>query len=52
MLPLTGCAAATSTEFYQINQKVPIPKLETADADLLASGVKALMLSSRKTTRR
>ena len=35
-----GCAATTSTEFYQINQKVPIPKLDTADADLLASGVR------------
>src|ERR1700677_3524964 len=35
-----GCAAATSTEFYQINQKAPIPKLDTAEADLLASGVR------------
>jgi Sulfatase len=35
-----GCATTSSTEFYQINQNVPIPKLDTADADLLASGVR------------
>ena len=36
---VNGCTAASSTEFYQINQKVPIPKLDTADTDLLATGV-------------
>ena len=33
-----ACAATQSTEFYQINENVPVPKLDTADADLLASG--------------
>jgi hypothetical protein len=32
-----SCANSSSTEFYQINQNVPVPKLDTADADLLAS---------------
>jgi hypothetical protein len=33
-----ACAATQSTEFYEINEDVPVPKLDTADADLLASG--------------
>ncbi|MGH7987303.1 MAG: sulfatase-like hydrolase/transferase [Candidatus Binataceae bacterium] len=33
-----ACAATTSTEFYEINEDVPVPKLDTADSDLLASG--------------
>ena len=33
-----ACAATQSTEFYQINENVPVPELDTADADLLASG--------------
>ena len=33
-----SCAATTSTEFYQINEKVPVPKLDTANTDLLANG--------------
>jgi hypothetical protein len=33
-----ACVATTTKEFYQINQKVPVPKLDTAEADLLASG--------------
>ncbi len=33
-----ACAATTSTEFYEINEDVPIPKLDTADSDLLANG--------------
>ncbi len=33
-----ACASTTSTEFYRINQNVPLPKLDTADSDLLASG--------------
>lgn len=35
-----SCANSSSTEFYQINQNVPVPKLDTADSDLLASGSK------------
>ena len=35
-----ACAATSSTEFYQINENAPLPKLDTADADLLASGTK------------
>ena len=35
-----SCANSSSTEFYQINQNVPVPKLDTADADLLASGTR------------
>ena len=35
-----ACAATQSTEFYEINENVPVPKLDTADADLLASGTK------------
>ncbi len=35
-----ACAATQSTEFYEINENVPVPKLDTADADLLASGAK------------
>lgn len=33
-----ACAATTSTEFYAINEDVPIPKLDTSGSDLLASG--------------
>jgi hypothetical protein len=33
-----SCVATTSREFYQINEKVPVPKLDTPNADLLASG--------------
>ncbi|MGH7934323.1 MAG: hypothetical protein ACREQN_14340 [Candidatus Binataceae bacterium] len=35
-----ACAATTSTEFYQINEDVPIPKLDTAGSNLLATGTK------------
>jgi hypothetical protein len=34
-----ACAETTGTEFYRINEDVPSPQLDTADADLLASGV-------------
>jgi hypothetical protein len=34
-----ACAATQSTEFYQINEDVPVPELDTANANLLASGV-------------
>ena len=33
-----ACAQTTSTEFYQINEDVPTPQLDTAGSDLLASG--------------
>ncbi len=33
-----SCVPTTTREFYQINEKVPVPKLDTADADLLATG--------------
>jgi len=33
-----ACAASTSTEFYEINEEVPTPELDTADSDLLNSG--------------
>jgi hypothetical protein len=33
-----SCAASTSTEFYEINEDVPTPELDTADSDLLNSG--------------
>lgn len=33
-----ACAATMSTEFYQINERVPIPKLDTPSSDLLTSG--------------
>ena len=33
-----SCVATSTKEFYQINEKVPLPKLDTADADLLATG--------------
>jgi len=33
-----ACAATVTKEFYQINEKVPVPKLDTAGADLLATG--------------
>ena len=32
-----SCVAKTTTEFYIINENVPLPKLDTADADLLAT---------------
>jgi hypothetical protein len=35
-----ACAAQSVTEFYQINQKVPTPKIDTADLNLLANGNK------------
>ena len=35
-----SCVATTSTEFYSINEKVPVPKLDTEDSDLLANGAK------------
>ncbi len=35
-----SCVASTTTEFYQINEKAPVPKLDKEDADLLASGKK------------
>ena len=33
-----SCIATLAKEFYRINENVPIPKLDTADADLLATG--------------
>ena len=33
-----ACAATSVKEFYRINENVPVPKLDTADANLLASG--------------
>ena len=33
-----SCVATSTKEFYQINEKVPVPKLDTAEADLLATG--------------
>ncbi len=33
-----SCVATSTNEFYQINENVPVPKLDTADADLLATG--------------
>lgn len=36
--PSNACVATSTREFYQINEKVPLPKLDTAGADLLASG--------------
>ena len=35
-----ACAATSSTEFYRSTKTSPFPKLDTADADLLASGNK------------
>jgi hypothetical protein len=35
-----SCLATTSTEFYRINENVPVPKLDRTDADLLANGAK------------
>lgn len=35
-----SCVATSTKEFYQINENVPLPKLDTANADLLANGVK------------
>lgn len=34
-----ACAATEITEFYQINEDVPVPELDTANTNLLASGV-------------
>jgi hypothetical protein len=33
-----SCVATSAREFYRINENVPIPKLDTANADLLATG--------------
>jgi hypothetical protein len=33
-----ACVATSVKEFYRINENVPVPKLDTADANLLASG--------------
>jgi hypothetical protein len=33
-----SCVAKATREFYQINERVPVPKLDTASADLLAPG--------------
>jgi hypothetical protein len=33
-----SCVTSTVKEFYQINENVPLPKLDTASANLLASG--------------
>jgi hypothetical protein len=35
-----SCVATSTKEFYQINENVPLPKLDTANADLLANGAK------------
>ena len=35
-----SCVATSTKEFYQINENVPSPKLDTAKADLLANGAK------------
>ncbi len=35
-----ACLATTSTEFYRINENVPVPKLDIANSDLLANGAK------------
>lgn len=35
-----ACASTSVTEFYEINENVPIPALDRADANLLASGNK------------
>jgi len=33
-----SCVATSTREFYRINENVPCPKLDTADANLLATG--------------
>ncbi len=43
-----SCVARSSTEFYQINEKVPVPKLDEADADLLASGTRLTPAATKK----
>jgi hypothetical protein len=43
-----ACAATTSTEFYEINEDVPIPKLDTSDLNLLASGMPPLTREEQK----
>lgn len=35
-----SCVASSTREFYKINEDVPVPKLDTADANLLANGQK------------
>lgn len=35
-----SCVATSTKEFYRINENVPLPKLDTANADLLATGTK------------
>ncbi len=35
-----SCVATSTKEFYRINEDVPVPKLDTSDANLLASGAK------------
>jgi len=35
-----SCVATSTKEFYQINENVPLPKLDTANADLLANGAR------------
>ena len=37
-----ACTAITDTEFYQINEVVPAPALDTAGANLLATGMPPL----------
>lgn len=37
-----ACAPTTSTEFYQINENVPLPKLDRTNADLIAPGAPPL----------
>ncbi|MGH8224953.1 MAG: sulfatase-like hydrolase/transferase [Gammaproteobacteria bacterium] len=37
-----ACADTTSTEFYQINEDIPTPKIDTEDANLLANGAPPL----------
>ena len=38
--PSNSCVAKSTTEFYKINENVPVPKLDTANANLLATGTK------------
>jgi Sulfatase len=42
-----ACVATTSPEFYTINEKVPVPKLDTANSDLLANGAKLSRLEQK-----
>jgi hypothetical protein len=34
-----ACAETTNAEFYEINEDIPVPMLDTANADLLGRGV-------------